>query len=305
MIELASADAFIKKFEIYGRKVTRIPLTYFSGSKVNLLMSKCGCRWICLPYMSEGVLETQGEEPLNPPFALFESEDGNLCATANVKWEIRDTRAYSNFLYTQKVNFRLPLCGLQTPVLDFFSPNVRRKIKKAENNGLIVKFGGKQYLNHFYKVYSRRMHAIGVPPVSKTYLRKRLICGDYWLFIVYNGKTPIGAASLMRNKEGLMENEFFATDSKSNHFYTSYLLHYSMMQFAHDEHCDYSLGRSTYESSVYYYKMHFKAEQYQLYWSFSYKHKNIRNYKILYRLWKLLPYRFVQWLSPFVYRFIY
>jgi hypothetical protein len=305
MIKLTNADSFIRKFEIYGRKISRIPLTYFNGRKVNILMCKCGRRWICLPMMSEGVLETEGLEISNPPFALFESEDGNICATRNVRWEIRDTRVCSNFIYSEKVNFRIKLKDLETPLINIFPSNIRRKTRKASSNGLILKSGGKQYLKHFYRIYSHRMHTIGACPCGKSYIRKRLICGDYTLFIVYYQNKPIGAASLMRHNAEIMENEFFATATEFNHLYPSYLLHYGMMKFAMDNNCDYLLGRSTYESSVYEYKQHFKAEQYYLFWSYSHRTRNIRNIGFLKKLWKALPYRLMLFISPFVYQRIY
>ena len=305
MIELGNADVFISNFERYGRKIQRIPLTYFDGRKVNLLMSKCGRRWICLPYLSEGVVETQNVEVENPPFALFESEDGNLCSTNNSRWEIRDRRAYSNHLYNAKVNFHFSIRDLDTPLLDVYPSNVKRKVKKAISNGLELKSGGRQYLNHFYKIYSRRMHTIGVCPCGKRYIKQRLKGDDYWLFVVYHGNKPVGVASLMKNSPLYMENEFFATDSDFNHLYTSYMLHYGMMSFAKEHQADYSLGRSTFDSSVYQYKQHFKAEQHQLFWSHSHRTTNIRNRKFLYTLWRLLPYRIMLLIAPFVYRRVF
>ncbi|MDR1847342.1 MAG: hypothetical protein LBR17_04410 [Bacteroidales bacterium] len=305
MIEIKDASNFIVNYEHYAKKVYRIPLTYFDGRQVNILMCKCGYRWIALPYMSIGIMETQGEPVKNPPFTLFESEEGNLCATANVRWEIRDTKAYSNFLYSDKVNYTIHLRDLTIPLIDSYPPNVRHKIRKAYNNGLIVKQGGESLVNHFYKVYSSRMFEIGICPASKYYIRKRIQNGDYFLFVIYKDNKPVGAASLQHTVMHFMENEFFATDTEYNCLYTSYLLHYAMMQFAQSKDSDYSLGRSTYDSSVHHYKQHFKAETHKLYWSFSHRTKNIRNNKFLYSLWRLLPYRLVLLLAPFVSRRIY
>ncbi|MDR1725810.1 MAG: aminoacyltransferase [Bacteroidales bacterium] len=305
MIELQNADEFIRKFERYGKKIHRIPLTFYNGRKVNLLMSKCGFRWLSLPYMSEGVLETDGIEIPNPFFSMYETEDGNICTTRNVRWEIRDRRAFSNFLYKDKINFCFNLKDANRTIFDFYPSNIRRKVRKALNNELVLKSGGRQYIKHFYKVYSRRMYEIGVCPAGRKYIRKRLACGDYTLFVVYYKNKPVGAASLMQNAPNIMENEFFATDSKFNNLYTSYLLHFGMMTCAKDANCDYLLGRSTYESSVYNYKLHFKAQQYQLFWSYSYRIKNIRDNRFFYRLWKILPYRVMLRIAPYVHRLIY
>jgi lipid II:glycine glycyltransferase (peptidoglycan interpeptide bridge formation enzyme) len=306
MIELANADKFIEMFEAYGKKVARVPLTYFSGRKVNLLMSKCGRRWICLPYLSEGVMETNPQNTGKYPFALFESEESNIYATRNVHWEIRDTKAYSNYIYCDKRNFKIDISDHSLALLDLYSPNVRRKIKKAIASGITVKQGGKELLNHFYRVYSRRMFQLGTCPCGRRFIQKRLSSGNYKLFVEYLNGKPIGAASLARNHPQIMENEFFSTQREYHQLYTSYILHFAMMGFARDANMSsYLLGRSTLGSSVYDYKKHFKAEEIRLFWSYSHKTKNIRNLKFLFKIWKAIPNPIIRILSGSIYRRIY
>lgn len=95
MIELSCAADFIKAFEnTYFLKVYKIPLTFFNGREVLLLMCRCPGRWIALPYFSEAYIQTNvdPDEKGHAPFVFVESEDGNIFCTRNIRWEIRDRK---------------------------------------------------------------------------------------------------------------------------------------------------------------------------------------------------------------------
>lgn len=117
---------------------------------------------------------------------------------------------------------------------------------------------------------------------------------------------PIGAATLMRRDEKSFENALFATDQNHNNLYTSYALHYEMMRFSLQEKAEsYYLGRSTRSSSVHDFKRHFHPIEFPLYWSYSHKTKNIRDNKLLKKLWRLLPFGVSKLIGGFFYKRIY
>ena len=108
MIELTRCDELIKQFEqLHKLKVHKVPLEYFDGRRVLLLMCKCSGVWTDLPFCSEGYVQTCEEEGAKYPFKFVESQDGNLFCSKNIKWQIRDTRVWSNNVYADKVNFRI------------------------------------------------------------------------------------------------------------------------------------------------------------------------------------------------------
>ena len=79
-----------------------------------------------------------------------------------------------------------------------------------------------------------------------------------------------------------------------------------MMKFSLQEKAEsYYLGRSTRSSSVHNFKRHFSPIEIPLYWSYSHPKKNIRDNKILKKLWRLLPFRASKFIGKFFYKRIY
>ena len=289
MIEIEDASSLIEQFEkIYKRKVYRFPFNFIGKKEFALLMVKCNNTYISLPYLSQGIVET------NPPKFDFQSLSNN--------WQIRDTIAHSDFIYSDKVNFEI---DLQQGY--FYTSDIRRKIRKAKLNGVIIKQGvDKNLINDFYKVYTKRMHQKGVPTIYKRQIIRKIKLNSTILFVAYKDNKPIGSASIDKITDSYFENNLFATLSSENKNYTSYLLHYSMINFSKEKNAKtYSFGRCTKDSSVYNFKKHFKAKEIPLYWSSSHKTTSIRKHKWLFFLWKCLPYRLTILLGGLIHKRIY
>lgn len=305
MIELVCADSFIKTFErLHNLKVHKIPLEYSNGKRVLLLMCKCGRSYIALPHCSEAYVQTDlssfNQQPL---FSFVQTSDGNLLCTKDIKWEIRDRVAFSSNVYADKLNFKI---DLKEDLMSLFSSNVRRKIRKAKSVGIEIKTTGRHLIRDFYKVYSKRMFELGSPFCSKADVKKILKLKTGKIFVAYLNNQAIGAATLIRRDEKSFENALFATERNFNHFYTSYALHYEMMKFSLQEKAEsYYLGRSTRSSSVHDFKRHFSPTEIPLYWSYSHPKKNIRDNKLLKKLWRLLPFRASKFIGKFFYKRIY
>lgn len=305
MIELVCADSFIKTFErLHNLKVHKIPLEYSNGKRVLLLMCKCGRSYIALPHSSEAYVQTDlssfNQQPL---FSFVQTSDGNLLCTKDIKWEIRDRVAFSANVYADKLNFKI---DLKEDLMSLFSSNVRRKIRKAKSIGIEIKTTGRHLIRDFYKVYSKRMFELGSPFCSKADVKKILKLKTGKIFVAYLNNQAIGAATLIRRDDKSFENALFATERNFNHFYTSYALHYEMMKFSLQEKAEsYYLGRSTRSSSVHDFKRHFSPIEIPLYWSYSHPKKNIRENKILKKLWRLLPFRASKFIGKFFYKRIY
>jgi hypothetical protein len=305
MIELVCADSFIKTFEkLHDLKVHKIPLEYANGRRVLVLMCKCRGVWIALPHCSEAYVQTDlTNYKETPPFSFVQTQDGNLLCTKNINWEIRDRMAFSSNVYADKLNF---LIKLESDLMSVYSSNVRRKIRKAQSLGVEIRTKGKHLIRDFYKVYSKRMFELGSPFCSKEYIKKGVKLQTHKIFVAYFENKPIGAATLIKRDEESFENALFATQRESNQLYTSYLLHYEMMRFSLQENAKYYyLGRSTRMTSVHQYKKHFKPEEIPLYWSTSRKTKNIRDNKMLKKLWRLLPFALSKAIGSFFYKRIY
>ncbi|MBP1631001.1 MAG: hypothetical protein H6Q15_1894 [Bacteroidetes bacterium] len=295
MHELRNAEDFIKYFEKgYGKKIYRVPFLY-NWNNVALLCCKVNNKYISLPYLSQGAIEH------NP-------KSFDKVTSQNV--EIRDIIPHSKYTYNEKVNFEMDLLDK-----DYIIPsNIRRKIEKAKKNGIFVydntssinKKEYQKYINDFYFVYSRRMHKIGVPAISKKDILRRIDTKNYFIFVAYFNSKPIGAASLNKITEDYFENEYFATDSKYNYLYTSYALHNRMIEYSKQNNAKiYSFGRSTIYSKVYYFKKHWKVKEIKLVWSYTTKVKQLRNNKWFFKIWRSIPYKLSLLLGPIIHKRVY
>lgn len=307
MIEFADAGEFIKQFEtVYSKKIVRIPYTTKEGTRKTILMCQCGRTFISLPYLSLGVMENKVTDRKSAVFMLFETEEGNIISTSKKQWEIRDTLAHSPYIYADKL-FIWKNLSEKDSVMQILSSDIRRKIRKSEKDGIVIKTGtGKRLIRDFYKVYCQRMHEINVAPSSKKIVTNGVKAGVTTVFVAYKGKEITGGATLNKYNNDVYANGLLASFSKYNKHYVSYALHYAMMQFAKDQSAIYySLGRSTRGSSVHNYKKHFKGEEIPLYWSYSNKKKNIRNNKLLYWMWSKLPFILTKRLGPVISKYVY
>lgn len=311
MIELQDATEFIHKYELlHSKKVIRIPYTTKEGQRKTMLMVKCRRNYVSMPYMSVGVLENKITQRAGAKFMLFETEEGNIISTSNKRWEIRDTSAHSNNIYSDKL-FLWQNLTIASDLMHIYTSNVRRKIRKAVKDGIEVKHGtSKALIRDFYKVYCHRMQEIRVAAESKQVIYKSVKLGITEVFVAYLKKDkkllPIGAATLDIVTEDVYANGLFSSLSAFNHHYVSYILHYKMMTYSKEKGAIYySFGRCTIQSSVHKYKKHFKAEEIPLYWSYSYKFKQIRNNKKLYNLYRKLPAWLTKIIDPIIARHIY
>ncbi|MBR1626348.1 MAG: hypothetical protein IJ681_04305 [Bacteroidales bacterium] len=307
MIEFADATKFINDFEaVYSKKIVRIPYSTKEGVRKTILMCKCGKTYISLPYMSLGVIENRTTDRKTAPFMLFETEEGNIISTSKKNWEIRDTAAHSPYIYADKIFTWINITD-KDDVMDLYTSNVRRKIRKSLKGGIVVKSGSsKKLIRDFYHAYLLRMKEISVAPFSKQIIKNSVKVGMTTIFVAYKDNKIVGGATLNDMYNGVLANGLFATPFEYNKYYVSYNLHYSMMRFAKEKDAVYySFGRSTRNSNVHHYKMHYKGEDIPLYWSYSRKKKNIRDMKLLYWLWSKLPDSLTKYLGPIVSRYVY
>ena len=293
MFVLEDANDFIDYYEkAFGLKIIKIEYQY-KRENVGLLCVKKGNRAVSLPHLSYGAIETNCQTPIPNKFKGI---------------EIRDTIPHNQKTYNQKVVFETNLNSY-----DFQLPkNVLRKINKAIKNNIEVKElrewdknnkSAVELLNDFHKVYSFRMHKIGVPALSKKQIINRMETKHYSLFIAYYYGKAIGGASLNKITNRSYENELIATNTEYNKLYTSYILHNTMINSSKQEDCEvYSMGRSTRDSNVYYYKKHWGFNEINLFWSNNKRDENTKLKSLLPKIWRLLPINLAKLIGPIIHK---
>lgn len=294
MFELENASEFIDYYQkAFRLRVYKVNYSY-KGEDIGLLCVKKRNKYVSLPILSLGAFE----------------RDSKNYISVNKKIEIRDRFPSNQNSYNQKILYELSFENNSYSL----PSDIKRKVNKAIKNNIQIRelnnwnkdsLNDRILLNDFYKVYSKRMHSIGVPVLSKKQIIHRLESKRYALFIAYYYGKPIGGASLNKITSNYYENELIATNPIYNELYTSYLLHYSMIKHSKKENAiTYSMGRSSKDSKVSDFKKHWKGEEIDLYWTNNQREYLSKFKTLLQAQWKNLPYSLTLLIGPLIHKII-
>ncbi len=187
-----------------------------------------------------------------------------------------------------------------------FSSPVRRKISKAFRNGIKIIHGRDELLGDYYKLYRyciHRLGSIGLPFSFFELLLKHV--PESRLFLAkYNDKI-IGAAVLVCWQD-FAENPWFAGLRGYNKYYTSYALHYQMIDYAIKNACSlYSFGRSSRDSGVEKFKNQWNTDLVDLFYNGKDNQPFLKSRGFIGKIIKLVPLCFMKRTDRVVSRYIY
>lgn len=289
-----------------------------SGDEIKALLPLVftGRAWVSLPHMSHGgVLFLKSQQKTDSSFFInytikelkgkesgfYEMEiplSKNIIVD-NTKYFIRSTSEHhsKSFKKSEKQNSFLFLESSQKEMFQKLSSNLRRKIRKAEEIGIIIKSGNKELINDFYTVYTKNISRLKSMPYPKSYfIGLTDVFGNLnnAIFVAYLNNRPIGVA-FMATYAKYHENIYFATLKEYQKHYVSDLLHWAMIKECIERSekskfsskSVYSFGRSTGNSGVYEYKNHWPVENEALYVYTNLP--DMRKKEWLNKLWSLLP----------------
>ena len=226
----------------------------------------------------------------------------------SLPFEVRQTKPFFGETKTEKVIYHTRLVDNEEDQFQLFDSNLRRKIRKAEKNGITVKFGGIELVDDFTLVYNRNMHQIGSPTLGKKFFRSLIETPDInaGILVAYLDDKPIGASFYMWY-DGYCENTWFSTIQDYNNLYTSYLLHWEMIRKTIGMGIrTYSFGRSSKGSGTQRYKLQWDVEEKELFFSNTVPSGfSLKNQKWISGIWKRLPGFVVDNLGPVIAKRIY
>ncbi len=280
--------------ETFGWEAVRIEFTNDTDEITSFGACRIRKKIVLLPHFSYG--PNAAPEAVKSIFYELNSQ-GYTC-----EWRLFEKA--SDFLFTDKVTSLLPLSADSAEQFRMLNSNVKRKIRKCDRNGIIVKMGKMEMLHDFYAIYSRNMHRLGSPALPMRWFRNLLNNyhdGETGIWIASHNGKPIGAA-FMLEYNGFYEACWISTLHEFNSLYTSYGLYWNLIRYAVEHKgCHFSFGRSSTGSGVHRFKQQWGGIDFPLYWNYSHQPaNNIRSLTFLPKLWKLLPYPIARLLGPLV-----
>lgn len=209
---------------------------------------------------------------------------------------------------SHKVNMILSLPDSKDALWASFTAKLRAQIKRPQREKSQVLVGGEEYLDDFYKVYTRNMRDLGSPAHSKLFIKNILdsFPQSSWVIVLYLNNKPV-SAGLLLGYGNTMEIPLASTIRKVNPLSMNMLLYWEALKLAiHHGYKAFDFGRSSKDAGTYRFKQQWGAQPGQLYWHYWLGETNELpslnpsnpKYALVINIWKRLPVTLTRWLGP-------
>jgi FemAB-related protein (PEP-CTERM system-associated) len=209
-----------------------------------------------------------------------------------------------------KVSMRLDLPSQFEVLLKGFPSNVRRRIRRAEREGMIVRFGRDELLDEFYQIFSKNMRDLGTPAYGRDFFSAvlKFFPLDARIVAISLKDRPL-AAGLIYGFRDMLEIPWVSSDRCYNHLAANMLLYGCVLEHACKEGFRvFDFGRSSPDSGTFRFKQQWGAVPVPLYWYYwlasgealpDLSPRNPR-YELAIKMWKRLPLLVANQLGPLI-----
>jgi len=267
-----------------------------------------GSYLVSMPYFNHG-----GAIADHPDIekALMTKADSYLKKLNCTHIEYRDDIIREGYpVKTEKVNMILSLPNSTEELWGNFSSKLRAQVKRSERENIDVSFGGLEYIDDFYNVFSHNMRDLGTPVYSKSFFIRILetFPEQSKLIIIKHNKEAVSAAFLIGYNDTL-EIPWASTIKKVNNLSINMLLYWNVLKFSvKNKYSYFDFGRSSKNTGTYNFKKQWGAKPKQLYWHYTLAEKeempalNPSNpkYALIIKIWKKLPILVTRLIGPFI-----
>ncbi|HEY2379385.1 MAG TPA: FemAB family XrtA/PEP-CTERM system-associated protein [Gemmatimonadaceae bacterium] len=213
----------------------------------------------------------------------------------------------------RKITVLLDLPSSEEALWSSFDANVRRRVRRAQKEGIEVRVGLDQ-LEAFYKVFAVHMRDLGTPTQSLEFFRAiaEQFPNDVRFACAYLGDLPI--ACICGFRWGTEFEVTWASALRSHkHLAANMLVYWSLMQQAISENArTFNFGRSTPGSGQHRFKLQWGAARDETLWW--YQRSDTRDlstpspdqsrYALATRIWRRLPVAITNRLGPSIVQYI-
>ena len=213
----------------------------------------------------------------------------------------------------RKVSMRLDLPSGYEELWKAFPSKLRSQIRRAQREGMTVRFGGIECVSNFYNVFCRCMRDLGTPVYSQRFFRA--ICEEFpsqsRICLVALDGLPV-AAGFLYGFRSVLEIPWAASDKRFSRMAPNMLLYSSILEHAcQKQYQAFDFGRSSPDTGTYRFKEQWGAAPHQLHWYYwtdgqEVPQLNPQNPKFEFaiRAWKKLPLSVANLLGPHIVKYL-
>jgi serine/alanine adding enzyme len=231
--------------------------------------------------------------------------------------ELRHTVPLENGLpvKSSKVAMKLTLPENVSCLWRTFPAKLRSQIKRPEREGMRTKWGKKEELESFYRVFSINMRDLGTPVYSKAFFRN--IMGYFpetsWICTVYDKQDRAVASGFLVGFRDTLEIPWASSLREYNRQSPNMLLYWNCLKVACEKGFRvFDFGRSTPGEGTYKFKEQWGAKPVPLHWYYWLRNGsplpelNPKNpkYQLAIKVWKSLPLGFTKLIGPHIVKYL-
>ena len=146
-----------------------------------------------------------------------------------------------------KVRMVLDLPASEAQLMQSFKAKLRSQIRRPLKEGLVVRSGGVDLLDDFYRVFAENMRDLGSPVHSKAFIRQVAVNFDEAarVFVVFQNAEALAAGLTLRSG-GVTYNPWASSLRRYGYLAPNMLLYWAMLEHACRGRCTaFDFGRSS------------------------------------------------------------
>lgn len=219
---------------------------------------------------------------------------------------------YDIYPSRNKVTMWVPVCSDEDQQWKLVHSKSRNQIRKAQKSECRIESGGVEYVDEFYRIYTKRMRELGTPPYAKILFTRLL---EYWpqytrVFLVRLNGVCVGGGFVRWYKE-IMEILWAATLKEYNSYCPNLFMYWEVLKFAIAKKMKwFDLGRCDPDGPTYHFKERLGGQKRMLYYytwvpegsEFIAFSPESDRYRWKVALWKKLPLPLTRLVGPWISR---
>jgi FemAB-related protein (PEP-CTERM system-associated) len=265
---------------------------------------------VSMPFLNYGGIVGRGEA-----VSLLEAAAQEIARERRMDLlQLRESMPRPSTLRTanRKITVLLPLPDTAEALRKGLDAKVRNQVKRAEKEGITVKFGADQ-VEPFYRVFTENMRDLGTPVLPRRFFTSLMetFPDSAWFACAYLGAVPVAAGCAVRWHD-TAEITWASSLRRFSKQSPNMLLYFEIMRHAIESGVRvFDFGRCTRDSGTHRFKMQWGGSEHELPWfewssepGYATPSPSDSKYSLGPRLWSRLPVSVANVIGPHLVRLI-